>query len=61
MQNYPKSSEISQFSSVAQSCLPLCDPWTVAHQASQSITNSWSLLKLAEIPRLPQMQKVCGK
>ena len=26
MQNYPKSSEISQFSSVAQSCLPLCDP-----------------------------------
>ena len=37
------------FSSVAQSCLPLCDPWTAAHQASLSITNSWSLLKLMSI------------
>ena len=27
----------------------LCDPWTVAHQASLSITNSWSLLKLMSI------------
>ena len=35
-----------QFSSVAQSCPTLCDPWTVARQASPSITNSWSLLKL---------------
>ena len=26
MQNYPKSSEIPQFSSVAQSSLTLCDP-----------------------------------
>ena len=33
-----------QFSSVAQSCLTLCDP-----QASLSITNSWSLLKLMSI------------
>ena len=24
-------------------------PWTVAHQASLSITNSWSLLKLMSI------------
>ena len=24
-------------------------PWTTAHQASQSITNSWSLLKLMSI------------
>ena len=31
-----------QFSSVAQSCLTLCDPWTAACQASLSITNSWS-------------------
>ena len=30
------------FSSVAQLCLTLCDPWNVAHQASLSIT--WSLL-----------------
>ena len=27
-----------QFSSVTQSCLTLCDPWTAACQASQSIT-----------------------
>ena len=38
-----------QFSSVAQSCLTLCDPWTAAHQASLSITNSCSLLKLMSI------------
>ena len=28
------------------SCVRLCDPWTAARQASLSITNSWSLLKL---------------
>ena len=38
-----------QFSSVAQSCLTLCDPWTAVCQASLSITNSWSLLKLMSI------------
>ena len=32
-------------SSVAQSCLTLCNPWTTACQASLSITNSWSLCK----------------
>ena len=36
-------------SSVAQLCLTLCDPWTTAFQASLSITNSWSLLKLMSI------------
>ena len=36
----------NQFSSVAQSYLTLSDPWTAAHQASLSITNSQSLLKL---------------
>ena len=36
-----------QFSSVTQSCLTLCDPMDyLARQASLSITNSWSLLKL---------------
>ena len=35
-----------QFSHFAQSCLTLCDPWTVARQASLFLTNSWSLLKL---------------
>ena len=29
--------------------LTLCEPWTVARQASLSITNSWSLLKLMSI------------
>ena len=38
-----------QFSSVTQSCPTLCDPWTVACQASLSITNSWSLLNLMSI------------
>ena len=35
----------NQFNLVAQSCPTLCDPWIAAHQASLSITNSWSLLK----------------
>ena len=37
------------FSSVAQLCPTLCDPWTAACQASLSITNSGSLLKLTSI------------
>ena len=39
----------SGFSSVAQSYPTLCDPMDCAHQASLSITNSWSLLKLVSI------------
>ena len=37
--------------SVAKQCLTLCDPstWTAVHQASLSITNSQSLLKLMSI------------
>ena len=39
-----------QFSSVQFSSVWLfATPWTVAHQASLSITNSWSLLKLTSI------------
>ena len=38
-----------QFSSVAQSCPTFVTPWTAALQASLSITNSWSLLKLMSI------------
>ena len=38
-----------QLSSVPQSCPTLCDPWIAARQASLSITNSWSLLKLMSI------------
>ena len=38
-----------QFSSVAQSCPTLCDPWTAACQASLSLTISQSLLKLMAI------------
>ena len=37
-----------QFSSVAQSCF-FATPWTAERQASLSITNSWSLLKLMSI------------
>ena len=38
-----------QFSSVTQLCPSLCDLWTAASQASLSIANSWSLLKLLSI------------
>ena len=38
-----------QFSSVAQSCTTLCEPMDCSRQASLSITNSWSLLKLMSI------------
>ena len=38
-----------QFSSVAQSCQLFVTPWTAARQASLSITNSQSLLKLMSI------------
>ena len=38
-----------QFSSVAQVCPTHCDPRTPAHQASLSITDSQSLLKLMSI------------
>ena len=38
-----------QFSSVPQSCPTLCDPWTAACQASLSITNSRSSLRLMSI------------
>ena len=41
--------QFSQFSSVTQSCLTLCKPWNAARQASLSITNSQSLLKLMSI------------
>ena len=37
------------FSSVTQLCLTFSTPWTTAHQASQSITNSWSPPKLMSI------------
>ena len=40
---------VHKFSSVAQSCLSLCDPMTTACQASLSITNSRSLSKLMSI------------
>ena len=38
-----------QFSSVTQSCPTLCDPMITAHQASLSINNSRSSLKLISI------------
>ena len=38
-----------QLSAVAHSCRHFATPWTAAHQASLSITNSQSLLKLMSI------------
>ena len=38
-----------QYSSVVQSCLIVATPWIAVCQASLSITNSWSLLKLMSI------------
>ena len=38
-----------QFSSVAQSCPTLCNPWIAACQATLSITNSRSSIKLKSI------------
>ena len=38
-----------QFSSVAQSCLTLCDPMNCSTPDFLSITNSWSLLKIMSI------------
>ena len=38
-----------QFSSISQLCLTICNPRIAACQASLSITNSWSLLKLMSI------------
>ena len=40
-----QTGQLIQFSSVAQSRLTVCNPWTAAHQASLSTTNSQSLLK----------------
>ena len=40
---------VIQFSSVTQSCLTVCNPWTEACQTSLSTTNSWSLPKLISI------------
>ena len=45
----PKVQSFLQFSSVTQSYPTLCNQYTTAHQASLSITNSWSLLKLMSI------------
>ena len=41
--------ESVQFSSVSQMCPTLCDPWIAARQASMSITNSRSSIKLMSI------------
>ena len=45
----PEVNSSVQLSSVAQSYLILCDPTDCSSQASLSITNSWSLLKLMSI------------
>ena len=47
--NTQASSPSVQLSSVAQSCLTLCNPWIAARQVSLSITNSQSSPKLTSI------------
>ena len=47
-----ETSQALRFSSVAQSCPTLCTPRTAARQASLSITNSRSLLKVMSIKLL---------
>ena len=50
MGGFHKTSHVTvQFSSVVQSVVTLCGPWTAAHQASLSFTNARSLLKLMSI------------
>ena len=41
--------KIDQIRSVAQSCPTLCNPMNRSTQASLSITNSWSSLRLTSI------------
>ena len=45
----PQEAKTIQFSSLAQSSLTLCDPMNAARQASLSITNSRSSLKLKSV------------
>jgi len=47
--NKKKHNDMLQFSSVAQSCLTLCNSMVCSSQASLSITNSQSLLKFMSI------------
>ena len=44
-----KNSRVSYHSSVQSLSHVFATPWAAAHQASLSITNSWSLLKLMSI------------
>ena len=45
--------------SVTKLCLPLCDPWTAAHQASLSFTISQSLLKFMSIKSVMSFNHLC--
>ena len=52
LQSYHQFSSVAQFSQSVQllsRVRPFVTPWTAARQASLSITNSWSLLKLMSI------------
>ena len=51
-QRPPQHCKAIQLSSVAQPCLTFCDPVTAARQASLSITNSRSMLKLMSIEQV---------
>ena len=51
-----KLQSLIQFTSVAQLCPTLCNPWTAARQASLSITIPQSLLKLTSIKSFDAIQ-----
>ena len=55
---YRQIDEAVQFSCSVMS--DSANPWTAAHQASQSITNSWSLLKLMSMELvMPSNHLIC--
>ena len=61
---FPTPQDCVQFSSVQFSHLVMSNcvtPWTAAHQALLSITNSWSLLKLMSIESvMPSNHLICS-
>ena len=54
--------EIDEFSSVAQSCLTLCDPMNHSTPGHLSVTNSWSSLRFMTIESVtPSSHLILGR
>ena len=54
-----RGEHVSQFSSMFSHVQLFATPWTAARQASLSITNSWSLLKLMSIESVMPSKHLC--